>query len=52
MSFDQPWREPATIVPETRYTRSGGVHIAYQAFGAWTLPRPREAARTAGGWAA
>jgi plasmid stabilization system protein ParE len=33
MSFDQPWREPATIVPETRYTRSGGVHIAYQAFG-------------------
>ena len=33
MRSDSPWREPATIVPETRYARSGGVHIAYQAFG-------------------
>jgi class 3 adenylate cyclase len=33
VSSDSPWREPATIVPETRYARSGDVHIAYQAFG-------------------
>ena len=33
MTFDQPWHQADAGIPETRYTRSGDVHIAYQTLG-------------------
>ena len=33
MTFDQPWHQADAGIPQTRYTRSGDVHIAYQTLG-------------------
>ena len=33
MTFDQQWHQADAGIPETRYIRSGDVHIAYQTLG-------------------